>query len=69
MVAPGDIDGIAESLFELIDNSDKRKRLGNALYTHVCSKFSIEPMMKAYNELYLSLISQSPDASFRSVVK
>ncbi|WDT86466.1 glycosyltransferase family 4 protein [Alteromonas sp. 009811495] len=69
MVAPGDIDGIAETLLDLMDNSDKRTRLGNALFEHVCSKFSIEPMMKAYSELYFSLISQSPDTSLKHVVK
>ena len=52
MVAPGDIDGIGESLISLIESPDERAQYGEALYKLVTSKFGIERMSKAYADLY-----------------
>ena len=42
MVAPGDIDGIGESLISLIEAPDERAQYGEALYKLVTSKFGIK---------------------------
>jgi len=59
MVAPGDIDGIGESLISLIESPDERAQYGEALYKLVTSKFGIERMSKAYADLYKTLLSDS----------
>jgi len=61
MVAPGDIDGIGESLISLIESPDERAQYGEALYKLVTSKFGIERMSKAYADLYKTLVFTGAD--------
>ena len=61
MVAPGDIDGIGESLISLIESPDERAQYGEALYKLVTSKFGIERMSNAYVDLYKTLVFNGAD--------
>ncbi len=61
MVAPGDIDGIGESLISLIEAPDARAQYGEALYKLVTSKFGIERMSSAYANLYKTLVFNGAD--------
>lgn len=61
MVAPGDIDGIGESLISLIEAPDERAQYGEALYKLVTSKFGIERMSNAYADLYKTLVFNGAD--------
>ena len=61
MVAPGDIDGIGESLISLIEAPDERAQYGEALYKLVTSKFGIERMSSAYADLYKTLVFNGAD--------
>ena len=53
MVAPGDIDGIGESLISLIEAPDERAQYGEALYKLVTSKYRLNPLNKKDEPEYL----------------
>lgn len=58
MVAPGDIDGIGESIIRLIESPKTRAQYADALHQLVSEKFGVERMAKAHAELYRTLIAE-----------
>lgn len=63
LVAPGDVDGIAESICELISSPERRLQYGEALHEHITASFTIEQMAKSYASLYADLVSPKEDES------
>ncbi|MSO70553.1 MAG: glycosyltransferase family 1 protein [Alphaproteobacteria bacterium] len=56
LVPPGDSRAIAESLRGIIEDAERRQRLGRNARAHVCRQFRIEDEAKALNALYRSLL-------------
>ncbi|BFT28841.1 glycosyltransferase [Alteromonas sp. D210916BOD_24] len=63
LVAPGDVDGIAERICELIASPECRRQYGEALYEHITSAFTIEQMATSYASLYTELVSPQANGS------
>ncbi|MGB6682787.1 MAG: glycosyltransferase [Candidatus Acidiferrum sp.] len=58
LFAPGDVNGLAESLHRLSQDADLRRSLGKAARQRVLSLFSLECMVENYQRLYLELAEQ-----------
>jgi len=56
LVAPADPQAMANAIIELLENPDKAKAMGVAGRKAVEEKFTIEAMVKEYEELYFSLL-------------
>jgi glycosyltransferase involved in cell wall biosynthesis len=54
LVKPKDIEGMASALARLIDDSELRRRLGNAAALKVSQQFTVERMTWAYEDIYLA---------------
>ncbi len=59
LVPPSDPDALARVLLELADDPDRRRRLADAARERVESHFDLEQMIRAHEELYLSLGADS----------
>ena len=55
LVEPGDINGMAEALLTLVDNTDLQNELSFAGRQRVCDNYSMERMLASYAELYEQL--------------
>lgn len=55
MVAPGDIQGLGESIMYLLEHPDIAKTYGEAVSVHVREVFSIDKMTASYADLYQSV--------------
>ena len=62
LVDPGDIDGMAAALRRLVEDPGLRSRLGNAASEKATRQFTVQRMTRAYEEIYLSLMSQAEGA-------
>jgi sugar transferase (PEP-CTERM/EpsH1 system associated) len=58
LFAPGDVNGLAESLERLAQDVDLRRSLGKAARQRAVSMFSLERMVRNYERLYLDLAEQ-----------
>lgn len=58
LVPIGDADGLAETLIELLRNTDRRTRLGDAAQRAVSARFGIEPMIAATEKIYLEAVQR-----------
>ncbi|WP_394222979.1 glycosyltransferase family 4 protein [Alteromonas gracilis] len=61
MMAPGDIDGIGESIISLIETPEKRAQYAEALHRYIASKFTIQRMAEAHADLYSTLILEGKE--------
>jgi glycosyltransferase involved in cell wall biosynthesis len=59
LVDPGDIDGMTDALRRLIDDPGLRSRLGKAASEKATLQFTVQRMTRAYEEIYLALMSQA----------
>ena len=59
LVEPGDIDGMTSALRRLVDDPGLRSRLGKAASEKATREFTVERMTRAYEEIYLTLMSQA----------
>jgi len=54
----GDVDGLAEIIVDLANDSRRRKKLGAANHERAFKKFSVDQMVQEYRDLYTSLLSK-----------
>lgn len=55
LVKPGDVDGLREALLRLAADPALRRRMGEAGKARVLQGYTVERMVKAYEELYFKL--------------
>lgn len=60
LVQPRDLDGMEAALRTVIDDPALRRRLGEAARAKVASRFTVERMARAYEEIYLALAQGRP---------
>ena len=60
LVQPRDVDGMEAALRKITDDAEVRRRLGQAARAKVASRFTVERMARAYEEIYLALSQGSP---------
>ncbi|MBU0701853.1 glycosyltransferase [bacterium] len=53
LIQPGDIFALSVAIINLLRDDEKRKKMGEAGFIRAREKFSIELMVKSYEELYL----------------
>jgi glycosyltransferase involved in cell wall biosynthesis len=63
LVAPGDIDRLAESLTRILNKPKLQERLGRAAREKACQDLSVEIMTNRYLGLYSSLIKKFEDSA------
>lgn len=54
LIQPGDVSALATEIINLLQNDEKRRKMGKAGFVKAKREFSIEKMVKSYEELYLS---------------
>jgi glycosyltransferase involved in cell wall biosynthesis len=54
LVEPGDVDGMTDSLSRLVGDPALRQRLGTAAARRASEQFSVDRMVRAYEDLYLA---------------
>lgn len=59
LVDPGDIDGMTKALRRLVDDPGLRSRFGKAASEKATLRFTVEGMTRAYEEIYLGLMSRA----------
>lgn len=59
LIRPGDIEGLAKSLLELINNFDKRKRFSENSYDLITKNFSLDNHVSQLISLYHNLLEES----------
>ena len=55
-VEPGNVDGLAKAMQELIDNPVKRLQLGKAARKKVDEQYTMEVMLERIRKVYLNLL-------------
>jgi glycosyltransferase involved in cell wall biosynthesis len=58
LVAPGDVQELAKAMLDLIRDSDKRKRLGDAARQRIAEKFDQNLFFAQTNNLYDQLLKE-----------
>jgi len=59
LVPPQDIEGLARAIEELLEDPEKRKRMGGAGYKRIKNEFSLEKMVRGIEDIYLELMNES----------
>ena len=59
LVSPGDVDLMAHALRKLIDDPALRARLGHSAVEKVAHQFTVEHMTRAYESIYLDVLSRA----------
>jgi len=62
LVAPGDVNELAETLARLAGDSPLRRRVGSAARDHVLTQLTTERMTRSFESLYGQLVSQPSEA-------
>jgi len=68
LVPFGDVDGLALEVQRLVDDVDKRKKLGAAALANARKRFSADAIIPQYEELYWALLRKPPVAAGSAVV-
>ena len=55
LVEPGDPQGLAAAISELLDDPDRRARMGEAAAADARARFSLDRQVDAYLDLYAEL--------------
>jgi glycosyltransferase involved in cell wall biosynthesis len=55
LVKPGDVEGFAGAIAQILSDPDQARRLGTAARKSVCEVYSLDRVATAYEELYQSL--------------
>jgi len=62
LVAPGDVDRLAESLTRILNEPNLLEQLGRAAREKACQDLSVEVMTNRYLSLYLNLVEEFKDS-------
>lgn len=60
LVQPRDLDGMEAALRAVTSDAAQRKRLGDSAITKVATRFTVDRMARAYEEIYISLNQGRP---------
>ena len=55
LVEPGDAQGLAAAIYGLLDDPDRRRRMGEAAAADARARFSLDRQVDAYLDLYAEL--------------
>jgi glycosyltransferase involved in cell wall biosynthesis len=62
LVTPGDTDGLAAAMVQLVQDAEIRRRMAALAVQHAFETFSAKQMAERYAELYESTLSAMPAA-------
>jgi glycosyltransferase involved in cell wall biosynthesis len=57
LVQPGDIEGMADAICRVLQDDGLRGRLGEAARRKVTGQFTVDHMVRAYEQAYLDVLA------------